>query len=81
MKALVICGDSIADTVFSTPVIRALKVQLEDAKVDVCVSAATAFLMEENPYVDNVYRESLSFFKDVDFFERCGVRRHREFKT
>ena len=55
MRALVICGDSIGDTVFSTPVIRALKVQLDNAEVHGLFAPMTTFLMEENPYVDRIH--------------------------
>ena len=52
MKALVICGDSIGDTVFSTPVLRALKVQLDNIELQGLFNPSALFLMEENPYVD-----------------------------
>ncbi|MDH4090304.1 MAG: glycosyl transferase [Cyclobacteriaceae bacterium] len=63
MKALVICGDSIGDTVFSTPVIRALKVQLEDVEVHGLFSASSVFLMDENPYIDKIHQLDASFWK------------------
>lgn len=55
MKALVICGESIGETVFSTPVIRALKVQLDDIEVHGLFSAPSAFLLDENPYIDKTH--------------------------
>jgi len=63
MKVLVICGESVADAVFSTPLIRALKVQLDDAVVHVLVPGPSVFLFEENPYVDEVHATGLSFLK------------------
>ena len=63
MKALVICGDSIADLVFSTPVIRALKVQLDDAEVHGLFPPSCAFLWEENPYIDKTHVFESSILK------------------
>ncbi len=63
MKVLVICGDSIGDTVFSTPVIRGLKVQLDAAEVHGLFSPSAAFLLDENPYVDKIHRFDTSFWR------------------
>jgi ADP-heptose:LPS heptosyltransferase len=38
MKALIICGESIGDVVFSTPAIRALKVELDDIQASWIIS-------------------------------------------
>ena len=54
MKALVICGSSIADVVFATPLIRALKVQIDDLELHAFSDLSAAFAFEENPYIDNV---------------------------
>ncbi len=55
MKALVICGSSIADVVFATPLIRALKVQLDDIELHAFADLSAAFTLDENPYVDNIH--------------------------
>lgn len=55
MKALVICGESVGDVVFATPVIRALKVQLDDMEVHGLFSKLSAFVMDENPYIDKTF--------------------------
>lgn len=55
MKALILCGPGIGDVIFSTPVIRALKVQLDDPEIHVLLPASSAFLMDENPYVTKVW--------------------------
>ncbi len=60
MKALVICGRSIGDVVFATPVIRALKVEVDDIEVHGLLSAPLAFLLDENPYVDKTHTSSPS---------------------
>ena len=55
LKALVICGSSIADVVFATPLIRALKVQLDEVELHVFADLSSAFILDENPYVDNIH--------------------------
>ena len=55
MKALVICGESVGDIVFATPVIRALKVQLDDMEVHGLFSELSAFAADENPYIDKIF--------------------------
>lgn len=55
MKVLIVCGPAIGDVVFATPVIRAMKVQLDDPQVHVLMSATCTFLMQENPYVETVF--------------------------
>jgi ADP-heptose:LPS heptosyltransferase len=55
LKALVVCGSSIADVVFATPVMRALKVQMDDVEVHVFADLSSGFALDENPYVDNVH--------------------------
>lgn len=54
-KVLVICGSTLADVVFATPVIRALKVQVDDVDLHVLADISTSFPLEENPYVDNIH--------------------------
>jgi ADP-heptose:LPS heptosyltransferase len=63
MKALVICGDSIGELVFSTPVIRAMKVELDDIHLHGLFSANVAFLAKENPYLDTIHLQDGSFWK------------------
>ena len=55
LKALVICGSSIADVVFATPLIRALKVQLDEIELHAFADLSAAFTLDENPYVDNIH--------------------------
>ena len=55
MKVLIICGESISDVVFSTPVIRALKVELDDINLHALFPAHASFLAEENPYLDEIH--------------------------
>ncbi|HEX6225004.1 MAG TPA: glycosyltransferase family 9 protein [Chryseolinea sp.] len=64
MKALVICGSSIADVVFATPIFRALKVQLDDLELHILAHLASAFILEENPYVDRVHCSQQSIWKN-----------------
>ena len=53
-KILVIRFSSIGDIVLTTPVPRALKVQL-DAEVHYCTKPQYAALLTENPYIDRVH--------------------------
>lgn len=64
MKALVLCGDTHADVVFATPVIRALKVQLDEVEVQVVAPITMAFLLDENPYVDAIHFYQATFWKN-----------------
>ena len=64
MKALVICGSTLADVVFSTPVIRALKVQLEDGELHILADLSSAFTLDENPYVDSIHFSNSTIWKN-----------------
>ena len=64
MKALVICGPSIGDVVFATPIIRALKVQLDEVELHILADLSSAFTLDENPYVDNIHFSNSSIWKD-----------------
>jgi ADP-heptose:LPS heptosyltransferase len=64
LKALVICGPAIADVVFSTPIIRALKVQLDDLELHILADLSSAFAFDENPYVDRIHFLSPSILKN-----------------
>ncbi|HMG93847.1 MAG TPA: glycosyltransferase family 9 protein [Chryseolinea sp.] len=63
MKALVICGKSPGDVVFSTPVIRAMKVELDDIHLHGLFPAEVAYLAKENPYLDTIHIQEGSFWK------------------
>lgn len=65
MKALVICGASVSDVVFATPVIRALKVQLDDLDLHVLADLSAAFILDENPYVDQIHFSNPSFWQST----------------
>jgi ADP-heptose:LPS heptosyltransferase len=64
LKALIISGPNIADVVFATPVIRAMKVQMDDAEVHVLADVSSAFTLDENPYVDQIHFLQQSSWKD-----------------
>lgn len=53
-KILILRFSSIGDIVLTTPVIRALKVQLEDSEIHYCTKEKFATLLTSNPYVDKV---------------------------
>ncbi|BDD04495.1 glycosyltransferase family 9 protein [Aureibacter tunicatorum] len=54
-KVLVIRFSSIGDIVLTTPVVRILKTQLDDAQVHFCTKKQFASLFDDNPYVDKVH--------------------------
>lgn len=63
MKVLVICGESIGDVVFSTPVIRALKVQVDDILLHGLFAKQSSFLLDENPYIDKIHLQDRSLWR------------------
>ena len=70
VKVLVICGSTLADVVFATPVIRALKVQMDEVDLHVLSDISAAFPLEENPYVDNIQHLQESIWKDYQNLKR-----------
>lgn len=54
-KILILRFSSIGDIVLTTPVVRAIKTQLDDVEVHFCTKAQFGFLMESNPYVDKLH--------------------------
>jgi ADP-heptose:LPS heptosyltransferase len=55
MKVLIIRFSSIGDIVLTTPVIRVLKTQLENAEVHYATKIQFRSLIESNPYLDKVH--------------------------
>lgn len=53
-KILILRFSSIGDIVLTTPIVRTLKVQLDDAEVHFCTKTAYATIVENNPYIDKV---------------------------
>ncbi len=55
MKILVIRFSSIGDIVLTTPVVRALKTQLENVEVHYATKIQFKSIFEENPYIDKMH--------------------------
>jgi len=55
VKFLVVRFSSIGDIVLTTPVIRHLKQQVEDAEIHYLTKSAYTSLLEANPYVDRIH--------------------------
>lgn len=55
MKVLIIRFSSIGDIVLTTPVIRTVKTQVDDAEVHFATKPQFAAMLEANPYVDRVH--------------------------
>lgn len=54
-KVLIIRFSSIGDIVLTTPVIRAIKTQLDDVELHYCTKKQFANLLSENPYIDHFH--------------------------
>ena len=55
VKFLVVRFSSIGDIILTTPVVRHLKQQVEDAEIHYLTKSAYASLLEANPYVDRIH--------------------------
>jgi ADP-heptose:LPS heptosyltransferase len=55
MKILVIRFSSIGDIVLTTPVVRVLKTQLDDAQVHYAIKKQYQAIVMDNPYIDKVH--------------------------
>jgi ADP-heptose:LPS heptosyltransferase len=55
MKILILRFSSIGDIVLTTPVIRALKIQLDDAEIHYCTKMQYAGIVNHNPYLSKVH--------------------------
>ena len=55
VKYLVVRFSSIGDIILTTPVLRHLKNQVEDAEIHFLTKSTFASLLEANPYVDHIY--------------------------
>ena len=54
MKILICCASSLGDVLFSTPLIRALKVCLDDPEIHYALPKRWQPALQENPYVDKI---------------------------
>jgi len=55
-KVLILRFSSIGDIVLTTPVIRAIKLQMSDVEVHYATKKGFANMLENNPYVDKVHK-------------------------
>ncbi len=62
MKVLILRFSSIGDIVLTSPVVRTLKTQLEDAQIHYATKDQYRDLFESNPYIDKIFflKESLT---------------------
>ncbi|MBY0434867.1 MAG: glycosyltransferase family 9 protein [Cyclobacteriaceae bacterium] len=73
MKILVLRFSSIGDIVLTTPVVRTLKTQLENAEVHYATKEEYSLLVNQNPYIDKVHvlksslRELINELKQQQF--------------
>jgi len=85
MKILIIRFSSIGDIVLTTPVIRALKTQVEDAEVHYVTKIQYKAILESNPYIDKLFclEDSLSILIQQLRKEKydCIIDLHRNLRT
>ena len=61
MKILIVCTTSVGDVIFSTPLARSLKVQVDHLELHYALPSTWHLVLEANPYIDKVVdAESLS---------------------
>ncbi len=70
MKVLIIRFSSIGDIVLTTPVIRALKTQLEDAEIHYVTKIQYKSILESNPYVDRLFLLEESLARLIDHLRK-----------
>lgn len=70
MKVLILCTSSIGDIIFSTPLIRMLKVQLDEAEVHYGVPPDFFPVLEENPYLTKVLTLSGGWWERISKIRR-----------
>jgi ADP-heptose:LPS heptosyltransferase len=70
LKVLVTCGRSLSEVIFATPIIRALKVQLDDVELHVLADLKSAFVLDENPYVDSIHFYHPTIWKNFQRLKR-----------
>jgi len=85
MKILIIRFSSIGDIVLTTPVVRCLKTQLDDAEIHYATKQKFENLFEENPYIDKIHflngglREYIQQLR-VEKFD-CIIDLHNNLRT
>lgn len=69
-KVLIIRFSSIGDIVLTTPVVRALKMQLDDAEIHYCTKKSFAHILENNPFIGKVHTLSDSLNELVQILKK-----------
>lgn len=85
MKVLIIRFSSIGDIVLTTPVIRVLKTQLENAEVHYATKLKFQSLTESNPYLDKVHYLGNSLTEFISELRKekfdCIIDLHHNLRT
>jgi ADP-heptose:LPS heptosyltransferase len=85
MKILILRFSSIGDIVLTTPIIRTLKTQLEDAEIHFATKFVNQSILQENPYIDKLHllqdneNELIQQLKSENF--DCIVDLHNNLRT
>jgi heptosyltransferase-3 len=80
MKILVIKFRNIGDVLLTTPLIKNLKLNFPDAKIDVVVNKGTEAMLKHNPDINEVYTYNRNEYKKLPFFKRM-VKEYRFLKS
>src|SRR6188508_2487605 len=73
MKFLVVRFSSIGDIILTTPVIRCLKQQVENAEVHMVTKTSFLPILKANPYIDNIHlhkgdlKETIAILKEENY--------------
>jgi len=73
MKILIVRFSSIGDIVLTTPVIRALKHQINSAEIHYCTKQVYYSILEDNPYIDQIHLLENSLF---DLIKQLRVEKY-----
>lgn len=69
MKILIFRNGGLGDTLLTTPAIRGLREKFPQAQIDYLVHEAGKVLLENNPYIDNLYTHKHFWGPYDEFFE------------
>jgi len=70
MKILVIKFRNIGDVLLTTPLIRNLKFNYPDAKIDFALNEGTDAILKYNPYINKTFVYKRKYIKSLSFFRK-----------
>lgn len=73
IKFLIVRFSSIGDIILTTPVVRMLKNQVENAEIHYLTKKNNRFILEANPFVDKIYEFSDNLSKIIEEIEKNEI--------